>query len=313
MTESLYLFSTVAVVAAVLLVIYFPVRWLAQRIRLFFERYFSPANPLKGLLLSNDEDRAPDYSLADNLDRRFRVLVRQTGTSWAPGQVVAAMSLLAVAAAGLVYLLREDLALVAVAVTMAVLVPLLLLLFLRARWRSKVQNQMPDVYFLLARSLRAGLTLDQALTTAAQLGPLPMATELRQAVEQCNCGLAVTIALQNVARRLDMVDFDAFVMTVGLHRNVGGNLSLLLDRLAASVRDRNLFRGYFRAATALGRVTAIVLAIAAPLLFAGYMFWQPEFFSRFTATSTGCRMLGVAAGLEVFGCAWLAWLLRIDY
>jgi tight adherence protein B len=264
-------------------------------------------------LLCLDEDRIPDRSWADRLDRRFRVIVRQTGTGWAPGQVLAAMGLLAAIGASLVYLLREDPALMALAVTVAVLVPLFLLLFLRKRWRSKVQNQMPDMYFLLARSLRAGLTLDQALTTAAQLGPLPMAAELRQAVEQFNCGLAVTIALQNVARRLDMVDFDAFVMTVALHRNVGGNLSLLLDRLAASVRDRNLFRGYFRAATALGRVTAVVLAIAAPVLFTGYMLWQPEFFSRFTATSTGWRMLGLAAGLEICGCAWLYWLLRVDY
>jgi tight adherence protein B len=191
--------------------------------------------------------------------------------------------------------------------------PLCLLLFLRSRWRSKLQNQMPDVYFLLARSLRAGLTLDQALSTAADLGPQPMAKELRYAVEQSKCGLAVSAALQNVSRRLDMTDFDAFVMTVALHRSVGGNLSQLLDRLAASVRDRNLFRGYFRTATALARVTAVFLAIAAPVLFAGYTLLQPEFFRHFTATATGWRLLGVAAVLETIGCLWLYWLLRIDY
>ena len=195
----------------------------------------------------------------------------------------------------------------------AVLIPLLVLLFLRSRWRNQVQHQMPDVFFLLSRSLRAGLTIDQSLASAAQMGPTPIAKELNHAVEQCKLGLAATTALQGVANRLKMVDFDAFVMTVSLHRHVGGNLSIMLDRLATSVRDRNLFRGHFRAATALGRLTAIFLAIAAPALLVGSMLLQPEFMNRFMASTSGLRMLAVASGLEILGCAWLFWLLRIDY
>ena len=45
-----------------------------------------------------------------------------------------------------------------------------------------------------------------------------------------------------------------FVSVVVLHRQVGGNLVSLLDRVATYTRDRNLFRGQFQAATALGRV-----------------------------------------------------------
>jgi tight adherence protein B len=313
MRESLLLYGTVAAVAAAVLCVFFPLRWLASRVRRNWEGQNAGAEPKERLLLIPEEDRYPERSVADTVDRRFRNLVRQTGTGWAPGQVLAATGLLGVIASCLVYLLRDDLASVTVAIVVTVLALLSLLLFLRSRWRSKVQNQMPDVYFLLARSMRAGLTLDQALTTAAELGPQPMARELRHAVEQSKCGLAVTTALQNVARRLDMTDFDAFVMTVALHRHVGGNLSHLLDRLASSVRDRNLFRGYFRTATTLARVTAIFLAMAGPVLFTGYTLLNPEFFSHFTASTAGWRMLGIAAGLETVGCLWLYWLLRIDY
>jgi tight adherence protein B len=110
-----------------------------------------------------------------------------------------------------------------------------------------------------------------------------------------------------------MLDFDAFVMTVSLHRNVGGNLSQLLDRLAISVRDRNLFRGYFLAATALGRLTAIFLALAAPVIFVGSMLLQPESMTHFTESTSGWRMLAIAGSLEALGCVWLYWLLRVDY
>ncbi|HYV37027.1 MAG TPA: type II secretion system F family protein [Gemmataceae bacterium] len=310
MTQSLFLLGIVIAVAAVFLVIYLPASWLAERIRKLGKKQ-SQDEPLEGLILA--EDQAPARSWAENLDRRFRAMVRQTGTGWTPDYVLIMTALWAILACGLVYLLQEDLLSVTMALATAVLIPLLILHVLRLRWRSKVQHQMPDVFFLMSRSMRAGLTIDQALTTAAQMGPLPMAKELNQAVEQCKLGLAVTSALQSVAGRLNMVDFDAFVMTVSLHRNVGGNLSLLLDRLATSVRDRNLFRGYFLAATALGRVTAIFLAIAAPVLFVGSMLLQPESMSRFTSTTSGLRLLAISGGLEVLGCLWLYWLLRSDY
>jgi tight adherence protein B len=311
MTETYLLLGIVALVAVEFLAIWFPLQWVVQRLRTLGKK--RQAQEPETSILADNLDRGAPRSLAEGLDRGFRNMVRQSGTGWTPGTVLALTTLWAVIACGLAYLLHDDLVLVACTLMAAVLMLLLTLHVLRVRWRNKLQQQMPDVFFLMSRSVRAGLTLDQALTTAAQLGPKPMASELNQAVEQCKLGLAVTSALQSVARRVNMADFDAFVMTVSLHRNVGGNLSVLLDRLATSVRDRNLFRGYFLAATALGRVTASFLAIAAPVLLVGSLWLQPEVMKHFTASATGWRMLAVAGGLELMGCLWLYGLLRNHY
>ena len=121
------------------------------------------------------------------------------------------------------------------------------------------------------------------------------------------------LALQGVAERLNLPDFNIFVTAVNLHRTMGGNLTHLLDRVATAVRDRNLFRGYFQAATALGRLTAICIALAAPLLFVGYALWQPELVTQFAQSPSGMRALGLALGLEIVGCGWLYYVLRQDY
>jgi tight adherence protein B len=99
---------------------------------------------------------------------------------------------------------------------------------------------------------------------------------------------------------------------VTLHRTTGGNLAELLDRLATSARDRNQFQGFFRAATALGRLTAVCLAAIAPVLFVGYLIWQPEYITNFAATSAGMLALGVAFGLELVGIMWLWVMLRFE-
>ena len=104
-----------------------------------------------------------------------------------------------------------------------------------------------------------------------------------------------------------------FVTAVTLHRTVGGNLALLLDRVAASTRDRTTFRGFVQAATALARITGFFIAAAAPVLFIAYMFLQPAFISTFLQSPAGIRALWIALGLEVIGLIWMYYLLRNDY
>src|SRR5262249_8872282 len=157
------------------------------------------------------------------------------------------------------FLWRQDLALVAAGLVAGHVMPFIAYLVLRARQRQKLQQQLPDALFLLARSLRAGLSLEQAMTTVGQHGTKPLGGEFRRSPDQVRLGLPVTTALQSMADRLRLLDFNVFVTAVTLHRTMGGNLTVLLDRVATAIRDRNLFRGYFRAATALGRVTAFVV------------------------------------------------------
>jgi tight adherence protein B len=193
------------------------------------------------------------------------------------------------------------------------LVPFIILLFLQGRWRNRIQEQLPDALFLMARSTRAGLSLEQAVDAVGTHGAQPLRDEFHVAAEQTKLGLTAPAALRRMADRVQLVDVNALVSVVGLQRAMGGNLPGLLDRLAASVRDRNQFRGYFRAATALGRITGVALACIAPVIFIGYLFWQPEYITRFASSPAGMNALAAALMLEIIGILWLWFLLQIDY
>jgi tight adherence protein B len=113
-----------------------------------------------------------------------------------------------------------------------------------------------------------------------------------------------------VADDVQLTEFDLFTEVLATHSESGGNMPALLDRLAASMRDRNQFRGYFRAVTALGRATAIFLALAGPFGVLLYLVFQPELFARFLDAPEGRQITLVAAVLEVIGLVWLFFLLR---
>ena len=312
MNEFLFLLALVGGIALAVQLAYLTVRAYLDRRRTFWKRRLDGSGEDDGgpLLLTETTAAGPPPNWSGKMDHAFVELVQQTGLGWSSSKGLAMMALLGVLLGGLMYLWRGEIGLVPIGLVAGLVLPLVAYVILRARWRLRIQDQLPDTFFLLARSLRAGLSLDQALATAAQHGNQPMADELRRCVEQIRLGLSVPAALQGVARRLKLPDFDVFVLTVTLHRSTGGNLTELLDRLAIGTRDRNLFRGYFRAATALSRITGVCIAAAAPLLFVGYLIWQPEFAARFTQSTSGLRALTTAACLEIVGSVWLVMLLR---
>jgi tight adherence protein B len=310
MTQLVALLIVVAVTAALVLGIFVVIRGMAEGLR---RRVRGDEDSEAPRLLLIPAEPAGPLPLSRRIDVGFEQIIRESGLEWSTEQALGLMSLGGVVMAGFLLLWRGDLWMVALGLIMGMGLPFVTYLILRHRWRLRVQNQLPDALFLLARSLRAGETIEQAMETVAMHGTRPLAEEFRRGVERVKLGLNVPAALKGMARRLRLADFNVFVTAVKLHRSTGGNLMVLLDRVAASTRDRNQFRGYVRAATALGRITGLFIAAAAPVLFVGYSIWQPDFVARFTHSSAGIRALVVAATLEVVGAIWMYMLLRFDY
>ncbi len=184
--------------------------------------------------------------------------------------------------------------------------------FFKARYRNQIQNQLPDTFYLLARSLRAGLSLEQAILMLGNQGLEPLASEFKRCSSQVRLGLSIPTALSNMAQRLELVDFNAFVSAIGLFQNTGGNLPLILDRLASSTRDFVQFRNHFRSATALARISSYAIAAAPPLIFLLYSFIDPEYIQDFFTTRLGLLLLGSAIALEIIGILWLRYLLKSE-
>lgn len=79
------------------------------------------------------------------------------------------------------------------------------------------------------------------------------------------------------------------------------------------MRDRNQFRGYFKAATAQSRVVAIAMACAVPLFLLAYVLFEPEHVSAFFSSPNGWALLAGCVAMELIGAVWLWRLFRTDY
>jgi Flp pilus assembly protein TadB len=183
---------------------------------------------------------------------------------------------------------------------------------LRHRRRRAIQEQLPDGCFQLARSLRSGLALPSALQETSHYLPVPLSKLFARLSAALALGEATRPALRRAAADADVTEFDLFAEVLAMASESGGNLPAMLDRLASSIRDRNQYRGFFRSVTALARMAALFLAMAAPatlLLYAAFP-EQRALLVRFFTTIEGQAIFLVAFVLEVLGILWILWLLR---
>jgi tight adherence protein B len=298
-----------AIIAGLTVAVFFVARLLLDRGRARVERRLAYADGDTDL--ATPAEAPPEF--ATRVDRSFSDLVLRTGLGLTAGQTLGLFAFIGIGLALVMFFWRGEEWAAALGLALGLILTYAILLVLQGRRRRLIQRQLPDAFYFLARSLRAGLSLEQALTRAGEQLEEPLAGELRRASSQIQLGLHPYQALQITANRLGIADFDVFVSTVGLYYQSGGNLALLLDRLAASTRDRIQFLGYFRAATALGRTGGFLLAAAPPLLVIAYLIWQPDFANALFQTAAGLQLLGIAAVLEIVGLVWLIYLLRVDY
>ncbi len=255
--------------------------------------------------------REPKGSLA-KFDAGFASMVERTGLGLSLADACGWIAFFGAVGTLGFYLLHPEVWMAMIGMATGVAFAVAALFAYSLRYRQKLLEQLPDSLLMLARSLRAGLTIEQAIDMTGEQGPKPLAHEFRRCAAQIRLGLPSVLALENAARRLQLLDFNVLVSTVSLHTRVGGNLPMLLDRLAIGARDRNEFRGYLRSATALARVSILGIAAATPLILLGYLFFQPEYASGFFQSQQGFLTIAFALGLEIIGAVWLYRLMRIE-
>ncbi len=190
---------------------------------------------------------------------------------------------------------------------------LVTLFIYRSIHHNRLQAQLPDAIAFLARALRSSLSLEQAILLVGAESPQPLADEFELCTARIKLGTPIHAALEAMAQRIRSIDFNALVSTIAVYQTNGGNLPVLLDRLEASARDRANFRAYFRAATAMSRISMIPLALMVPIIAIIFLVWQPGYVEGYLQTPSAPLVIGGAILVECLGLYWIYWLLRFDY
>lgn len=255
----------------------------------------------------------PPRTAVGEFDQWFCRLVSESGTGWTPLSGVSFLIMFGLLIGGPVFIWQDAPLLLALGMTVGFMIGLLLLIHTRSRRMKQMQEQLPPAMETLARAVRAGESLDQAIELVGAKSAEPLACEFRRCANQLKMGLSMPAAMRSLMDRVSLTDVKIFTTTLTVHRQSGGNLAHTLERLAAVIRERLDHRLQMRAATGAGRMSATLIASIGPVLFVYMFFVQPDYASGLLESPIGQSLLALAVFLELVGLLWVAKLLRNEW
>lgn len=175
------------------------------------------------------------------------------------------------------------------------------------------ENQLGDVLAIISNCLRSGLTFQQAMENIAKEMPDPIAREFGRAVREIKYGNTVEKALHNMTVRIKSADLLLTVSAVLIQRQVGGNLSEVLDNISETIKERLKIKDEIRVLTATGRISGTVIGMLPVGIGVILLLLNPDYITLFFETTMGKMLLVLAGVLELIGFLFVKKIVTVKY
>jgi tight adherence protein B len=230
----------------------------------------------------------------------FNQLVLQSGLTVGIGRLVTFVAIGAVIAFVAVVIVRGSVVQgLMIALFCGLILPILVLRFLRNRRQKAFGAQFPDGLDMIVRSLRAGHPVPIAISMVAREMRDPIGSEFGIIADEVTYGADLESALRNLFFRVGQDDLPLFVTAVAIQGTTGGNLGEILQNLSTVIRERFKMRRKIRALAAEARASALILSSLPILIFIAIQFVTPEFYASVWDEDITKKTLAIA------GC-WMA-------
>lgn len=171
----------------------------------------------------------------------------------------------------------------------------------QARQVSEFIRQFPEIVDQIVRLAGAGVPPLEALATAADDAPKPVAPIIGRVRDGLVAGLDTDTTLRLASERVRIGEFTLFAAVIRLQRQAGGGVSTAFRNLAETLRERRRTTLKAHASTAQTRLTLIVLAAMPMVVLVAQKFTAPKSIEILFGTEQGVTLLRWGVGLIVLG------------
>ncbi|MCK6482727.1 MAG: type II secretion system F family protein [Phycisphaerae bacterium] len=183
---------------------------------------------------------------------------------------------------------------------------------LRARRRERLERQLTDAMLTIANGVRANLNLVQSMRLVEENAPPPVGQEFGLMLREYEHGLAIEDAMAKAAQRLGSPNYRLMFSALQMHREKGGDLPTLLDRLAESLRELQRLEEKAKTVTAQGRLAARMMGAMPPVMLGILWIIDREGVAILFGDPRGNLILALVVLLWLAGFMWIRRIVRID-
>jgi tight adherence protein B len=232
----------------------------------------------------------------------FNQLVLQSGLTVGIGRLVGFVALGTVLVFVAIVVVRGSvLQALIIALICGLVLPFLVLRFLRKRRQKAFGAQFPDALDMIVRSLRAGHPVPIAISMVAREMRDPIGSEFGIIADEITYGADLESGLRNLYFRVGQDDLPLFVTAVAIQGTTGGNLGEILQNLSTVIRERFKMRRKIRALAAEARASALILSSLPICIFAMVQIVTPEFYASVWDEPVTKQALAIAGAWMMVG------------
>ena len=191
-------------------------------------------------------------------------------------------------------------------------IPLLILEIKIDRRRKAFNDQLGDTITLISNALRTGYSFMQAIEMVSREMASPIGDEFSRVLKEMNLGVTTEDALNNMAKRVNSEDLDLVITAVLIQRQVGGNLAVVLDSIASTIRERIKIKGHIKTLTAQGKISGMIIGML-PIVTGGAIYLlNPEYIKILFVNPVGQVMLVAGLVSQFIGMMVIRKIINID-
>ena len=184
--------------------------------------------------------------------------------------------------------------------------------FYRRRRVKRFDAQLTGALQQMSNSLRAGLTLQQAVDQVGRDWDPPLGQEFALLTKEVKLGVAAEEALANLAGRIGSEDVELVATSTNVARQMGGNLAEMFETIAATIRERFRLEGKIRALTSQGKMQGLIVSTLPFLIGLFFASVRPDLMAPMFESAFGYVLLSIVVVLEAIGFLLIRKIVAID-
>lgn len=244
--------------------------------------------------------------------KKRHLIVKQADVSFTYEEYLIFKALFMGAFAFLTYALSRDLILIITVVIGTFFLPKLYLNQKKKKNIAAFDEQLNDGVILISNALKAGYSFMQALAVAAEETQDPFKKTFKVLLKELSLGMPLEDGLNNLMERMPSEDLNLIVNAILIQRDVGGNLSEILENIAETIRERQKIKNELNTLTAQGKLSGIII-MAMPIFLGGIFYvLNKSYILVLFNTMIGRALLVFAVISQILGWLIIRKIIRIE-
>ncbi len=185
-----------------------------------------------------------------------------------------------------------------------------------SRKKKKIKafdEQLNEGLGMISNALKAGYSFLQALAVAAEETQNPFSKEFKGLIKELSLGIPMEDGLNNLIDRVPSEDLKLIINAILIQKDVGGNLSEVLENISETIRERQQIKNEVNSLTAQGKLSGMIIMVMPFVLGIIIYLFDNDYILTLFQTLIGRVLLVFALISQLIGWIFIQKIIKIEY